>query len=172
MIKKEEEKQIVFDTNLVNSATQDLNDGIILKRYQNPWLKGEIGVKRTGIVFKMSAEEQQEYIRCALDIHYFTEKYCKTKREDGSIGSITLREYQEEILDNFVQNRFNILMAARQIGKCFYFNTLCSIEKDGIKIDFRIGKLYYYMLNRERSLTILEKIKIKLYDFLFFLENT
>jgi len=172
MIKKEEEKQIVFDTNLVNSATQDLNDGIILKRYQNPWLKGEIGVKRTGIVFKMSAEEQQEYIRCALDIHYFTEKYCKTKREDGSIGSITLREYQEEILDNFVQNRFNILMAARQIGKCFSFNTLCSIEKDGIKIDFRIGKLYYYMLNRERSLTILEKIKIKLYDFLFFLENT
>ena len=172
MIKKEEEKQIVFDTNLVNSATQDLNDGIILKRYQNPWLKGEIGVKRTGIVFKMSAEEQQEYIRCALDIHYFTEKYCKTKREDGSIGSISLRDYQEEILDNFVQNRFNILMAARQIGKCFSFNTLCSIEKDGIKIDFRVGKLYYYMLNRERSLTVLEKIKIKLYDFLFFLENT
>jgi hypothetical protein len=28
----------------------------------------------------MSADEQTEYVRCALDIHYFVEKYCHTKR--------------------------------------------------------------------------------------------
>ena len=171
-IKNDEDRQIVFTTKLVNESVDKINDGILLKRYENPWLKGETGIRRSGVIFKMIHEEQQEYIRCALDIHYFTEKYCKTKIEDGSVGSIKLRDYQEEILDNFVKNRFNILMAARQSGKCFFFNTLCSIEKDGIRIDFRIGKLYYYMLNRERSLTVLEKIKIKLYDFLFFLENT
>ena len=38
----------------------------------------------------MTADEQQEYVRCALDVHYFVEKYCKVKREDGSIGSIAL----------------------------------------------------------------------------------
>ncbi len=113
----EEERQMVFTTKLVDEATDKINDGIVLKRYQNPWLKGEVGIKRSGVSFRMGADEQQEYIRCALDIHYFTEKYCKTKREDGSIGSITLRDYQEEILDNFVQNRFNILMASRQVGK-------------------------------------------------------
>jgi len=116
-IEEEEERQMVFTSELVNDATDKINDGIVLKRYQNPWLKGEVGIKRSGVSFRMSADEQQEYIRCAIDIHYFTEKYCKTKREDGSIGSITLRDYQEEILDNFVQSRFNILMASRQVGK-------------------------------------------------------
>jgi hypothetical protein len=166
-----EERQMVFTSILVDEATDKINDGIVLKRYQNPWLKGEVGIKRSGISFRMSPDEQQEYIRCALDIHYFTEQYCKTKREDGSVGAIKLRDYQEEILDNFVQSRFNILMASRQVGKCSHFNTLCSIEKDGLIIDFRIGKLYYYMISKERRLTILEKIKIKLNDFLYYLEK-
>jgi len=114
---EEEERQMVFTTKLVDEATDKLNDGVVLKRYQNPWLKGEVGIKRSGVSFRMSSDEQQEYVRCALDVHYFTEKYCKTKREDGSIGSIQLRDYQEEIMDNFVQNRFNILMCSRQTGK-------------------------------------------------------
>jgi hypothetical protein len=113
----QKERQMIFTTKLVDEATDKINDGIVLKRYQNPWLKSEIGLKRSGVTFKMTAEEQQDYIRCAVDIQYFTEKYCKTKREDGSVGPITLRDYQEEILNNFVQNRFNILMASRQVGK-------------------------------------------------------
>lgn len=113
----ETERQMVFTSKIVDEATEKINDGIVVKRYQNPWLKSEVGIRRAGVSFRMSAEEQQEYVRCALDIHYFTEKYCKTKREDGSVGSIMLRDYQKEILDNFVNNRFNILMASRQVGK-------------------------------------------------------
>ena len=116
-VKQEQERQMIFTTKLVDESTDKINDGIVLKRYQNPWLKGEVGIKRSGISFRMSAEEQQEYIRCALDIHHFTEKFCKTKREDGSVGPITLRDYQEEMLDSFVNNRFSILMASRQVGK-------------------------------------------------------
>lgn len=169
--KDENERQMVFTTKLIDEATDKINDGVVVKRYQNPWLKSEVGLRRAGVTFKMTPEEQQEYIRCALDVHYFVEKYCKVKREDGSVGNIFLRDYQKEILDNFVNSRFNILMASRQVGKCSHFNTLCSIEKDGIIIDFRIGKLYYYMVSKERNLTILEKIKIKLNDFLYYLEK-
>jgi hypothetical protein len=168
---KDTERQMVFTTKLVDDATDKINDGIVIKRYQNPWLKNEVGIRRAGVSFRISEFEKQEYVRCALDIHYFTEKYCKTKREDGSVGSISLRDYQKEILDNFVNNRFNILMASRQVGKCFSFNSLCEIEKDGVIFNLRIGKLYYYMLSKERSLTYLEKIKIKLYDYLYKLEN-
>lgn len=114
---KEMERKMVFTTKLVDESTEKINDGIVIKKYQNPWLKSEVGIRRSGVTFRMTPEEQQEYIRCAIDIHYFTEKYCKTKREDGSVGSIKLREYQKEILDNFVNNRFNILMASRQVGK-------------------------------------------------------
>lgn len=115
--KKEEVRQMVFTTKIVDESTEKINDGVQLKKFQNPWLKSEVGLKRSGVVFRLSPEEQQEYIRCAVDIHYFTEKYCKTKREDGSVGSILLRDYQSEILDNFMNNRFNILMASRQVGK-------------------------------------------------------
>ena len=65
----------------------------------------------------MTPDEQQKYVRCALDINYFVEEYCRVKREDGSVGPIFLRDYQKEILNNFVNSRFNILMASRQVGK-------------------------------------------------------
>ena len=115
--KQPQEKQMVFTTKLVDEATNKINDGIVVKKYQNPWLKSEIGLRRSGVTFKMTPDEQQEYIKCALDVHYFTEKYCKVKTEDGSIDNIKLRDYQISILDNFMNSRFNILMASRQVGK-------------------------------------------------------
>ena len=111
------EKQMIFTTKLVDESTDKINDGIVVKRYQNPWLKSEIGLRRAGVTFRMTPDEQQEYVRCALDINYFVERYCKVKREDGSVGPIFLRDYQKEILNNFVNSRFNILMASRQVGK-------------------------------------------------------
>lgn len=118
MKKKEvKEKKIVFDTELVDHYTEQIHDGVILKRFQNPWLKGEIGLRRSGLVFQMSKEEQEEYVKCALDIHYFTEKYCKVKTEDGTVNNIKLRKYQKEVLNDFVAKRFNILCASRQVGK-------------------------------------------------------
>lgn len=111
------EKQIIFNTKLVEESIQKINDGIILKRYENPWLKNEVGIRRSGIIFSMTEEEQAEYVKCALDPHYFAEKYCRIKIEDGTIGSIELRDYQKDILTKFVKNQFNILMCSRQTGK-------------------------------------------------------
>lgn len=169
-----EERQMVFTSILVDEATDKINDGIVLKRYQNPWLKGEVGIKRSGISFRMSPDEQQEYIRCALDIHYFTEQYCKTKREDGSVGAIKLRDYQEEILDNFVQSRFNILMASRQVGKCNSLITkvLCEIIDDfgDIKtIEMPVYKLLFIYKNKKN---IYDYIKYFLYKIIFKIDNS
>lgn len=165
-------KKIVFTSKMVTEVTDMINDGVVVKRFQNPWFKNEVGVRRSGVTFRMSEDEIQEYIRCKLDIHYFAEKYCKVKTEDGSVNNITLREYQKDILDLFSNNRFSILLASRQVGKCFSFNTICQLEdeKSGI-VNFRMGKLYYYLLEKQRKLTFLEKLKIKLYDWLFYLES-
>lgn len=165
------QKQMVFSTELVDSATNDINDGVVVKRYRNPWFKSEIGIRRSGVTFRMTPEEQEEYIKCALNIEYFTEKYCKVKTEDGSINNIKLRDYQIDIMENFVNNRFNILMASRQVGKCFSFNTIISIEKDGVEYDIRVGKLYYEMLSKIRKLSFFEKFKIFLYDILYKIEK-
>jgi len=115
--KNDEERKIVFTSKLVEEITSNIHNGFIPKRYQNPWFKSEIGIRRSGIVFKMTEEEQAEYIKCALDIEYFAEKYCKIKKEDGTISDFKLRDYQREIFRNFKNYRFNILMASRQIGK-------------------------------------------------------
>lgn len=161
-----QEKQMVFTTKLVDEATDKINDGIVIKRYQNPWLKSEVGLRRAGITFRMSADEQQEYVRCALDVHYFVEKYCKVKREDGSIGNILLRDYQKEILDNFVNSRFNILMASRQVGK-----TISSAIFMLHKILFDNDKNIMIVANKgDTAVEIVDKIK-SIYSLLpFFLK--
>ncbi len=161
-----QEKQMIFTTKLVDEATDKINDGIVIKRYQNPWLKSEVGLRRAGITFRMSADEQQEYVRCALDVHYFVEKYCKVKREDGSIGNILLRDYQKEILDNFVNSRFNILMASRQVGK-----TISSAIFMLHKILFDNDKNIMIVANKgDTAVEIVDKIK-SIYSLLpFFLK--
>jgi hypothetical protein len=170
-VKEEIKRQMVFTTKIVDDITQQINDGVSVKRYQNPWFKNEIGIRRTGVTFKMTPQEQAEYIKCALDIQYFTEKYCMVKTEDGSIDNIKLRDYQKEILDLFTNNRFSILMASRQVGKCVSFNTIIRIKRDDTEFDVRIGELYYLCLSKVRKLTLLERIKIKLYNILYQLEG-
>jgi hypothetical protein len=165
-VAEQQEKQMVFTTKLVDDATDKINDGIVIKRYQNPWLKSEVGLRRAGVTFRMSGDEQQEYVRCALDVHYFVEKYCKVKREDGSIGNILLRDYQKEILDNFVNSRFNILMASRQVGK-----TISSAIFMLHKILFDNDKNIMIVANKgDTAVEIVDKIK-SIYSLLpFFLK--
>ena len=165
-------RQIVWTTKMVEEATEKINNGFVLGRLENPFYEKVVGLRTSGLTFKMSPEEQQEYIRCALDIHYFASTYCYIKGEQGQPIIIPLRDYQKEILDNFFNNRFNILMASRQTGKCFSFNAIIRLEENGEIFEMRVGKLYYYTLSKLRKLTLLEKVKIKLYDFLFYLENT
>ena len=155
---------------MVEEATDKLSNGFLLKRVENPFFENVIGLRSSGLTFKMSNEEQEEYIRCALDIHYFARTYCYIKGEEGQPIIIPLRDYQNEILDNFFNNRFNILMASRQIGKCFSFNTKVLVEINDQFLEVRFGKLYYYLISKVRKLTIFEKLKIKLYDIIYKLD--
>lgn len=167
MAKIKKERQMVFSSENVTEATDKINDGIVLKRFQNPWLKNEIGLRRSGLTFKMTSAEQGEYVKCALDIHHFTEKYCKVKREDGSIGAITLRDYQADILDNFVDNRFNILMASRQVGKCnsLIIKVLCKITENNKTNEVEIP-MYKLLFIYKKNRTISDYVKYGIYSII------
>jgi hypothetical protein len=166
------DKQIIWTTKKVEEATEKILDGFTLKRVENPFYENTIGLRRAGLTFQFTKEELEEYIKCKMDVHYFAENYCWVKGEQGEPVRLKLRDYQREILDNFFNNRFNILMASRQIGKCFSFNTNVKILDNNTVYDIRFGKLYYSLVSRYRKLTLLEKIKIKIYDIIYFLENT
>lgn len=174
MKKKEvKEKKIVFDSELVEHYTDQIHDGVILKRFQNPWLKGEIGLRRAGVVFQMAKEEQEEYIKCAIDIHYFTEKYCKVKTEDGTINNIRLRKYQKDVLDDFVGKRFNILCASRQVGKCnlLITNVLSKYTSSDGSIKIENIPLYKILFINKKNKNIYDYIKNILYSILYRLDK-
>ena len=110
-------KQIIWNTKMIDEAAEKINNGFVLSRIENPFYENTIGLRKAGLTFRMSATEIDEYVKCKMDIQYFAEKYCWVKGEKGEPVQLRLRDYQKEILDNFFNNRFNILMASRQTGK-------------------------------------------------------
>lgn len=141
--KESEDKKFIFTSKNIEEITNKINDGYVIKRFQNPWFKNEIGVRRSGLSFAMTDDEIQEYIKCKLDINYFAEKYCKVKREDGSIGAIKLRDYQEDILELYTKNRYSILCASRQIGKT---------------VNAAITMLHFITFNNDKNIMIVANV--------------
>jgi len=107
----------VLNTNKVNDIINKEKYSLKLKRNEFIWHKGLRGIRRGGLSFAMTKEERKEYIKCKLSVYYFAQKFCHIKREDGSVGQITLRKYQKDIIKLFHENRYSILMASRQSGK-------------------------------------------------------
>ena len=140
----EVERKIVFTSQLVTETTDKINDGVVVKRFQNPWFQNEVGVRRSGLTFMMTDDEINEYIKCKLDINYFAEKYCRIKTEDGSVQNIKLRDYQRKILDLYTKNRFSILCGSRQIGKT---------------VNAAIAMLHFITFNNDKNIMIVANIR-------------
>ena len=160
------QKQMVFTTVVADEVTNKIHDGVLVPRFQNPWFKSEIGIRRAGLTFRMTAFEQSEYIKCALDIHYFAETYCQVKTEDGSVNNILLRDYQKEILDLFMDNRFSILMASRQVGKTisssiFILHTILFNNDKNVMIIANKGETAIEIVDKIKSIYTLLPLFIK-----------
>ena len=108
-------KKVVWSTKKVDEWMRDYSEGITHR--ENPWLDGMIGVRNPDIVFEYTPEEIQELTKCANDIFYFANNYAWCLQGSKGYQPLTLRDYQEEMLDAYVKNRFNITLSCRQIGK-------------------------------------------------------
>ena len=170
-VKKEKVEEFILTTELIKEIEEKENLGKILKRYERLWFQNLRGIRKSNLTFAMTDDEWLEYIKCKINIHYFAENYCQIKREDGTIGPMKLRDYQKDIIDLYTKNPRSILMASRQTGKCMTFVTdIIVLSKSGDFKKIPIGLLYYNELKKERNLTILEKIKLKLYEILYKLQ--
>lgn len=114
----DQENLAIWTTERVNQLFKDVEDGVIdLKTIKNSPFKDNDPVwKKANLIFEYTPYEVEEIKKCKNDIIYFANHYAKTMTDDG-IQQITLRDYQEEILISFKENRMNILNASRQIGK-------------------------------------------------------
>ncbi len=59
---------------------------------------------------------KQEYIKCAQDPAYFMKKYCVIQHPMKGKIPFSLYPFQDKCVEQFVENRFNIILKARQLG--------------------------------------------------------
>jgi len=98
------------------------------------------GMKRPNEPVEWTPERQREYIKCAKDIFYFAENYYTVVEEKRGKHIIKLFDYQKEMINNFINNRFNCVLSARQMGK-----TTCSA----------LYLLWYAMFDLDKTIAIL-----------------
>lgn len=162
-------KQIIWDSKLVDEAIDKINNGFVLKRIENPFYEGTIGLRKPGMTFRMTQHELEEYVKCKSDVQYFAQNYCWVKGEKGEPVKLKLRDYQEDILDNFFHNRFNILMASRQIGKCFSYGTSLFIYDNHLEV-YKNIKFYELLYEIKENKTIYDHLKYIIYKMIFLLD--
>lgn len=167
----EKTDEFILTSEIIKDIENRENLGKLLKRHEKLWFANTRGVRKSNLVFAMTDDEFEEYIKCKINIHYFAENYCQIKREDGTIGPMKLRDYQKDIIDLYSKNPRSILMASRQTGKCITYTTeILIVSENGKTIKIPIGLLYYNELKKSRKLTFIEKIKNKLYYFIYKLQ--
>jgi hypothetical protein len=86
-----------------------------------PFVPGDIGYLRNKLLpvelYEYSEEEAIELARCRDDICYFAEKYFTIVSLDFGKILIPLFDYQKTLLVQLQEERFNIVLQARQSGK-------------------------------------------------------
>ena len=78
---------------------------------------GNPHVKRDGVEEEWTTEKLKEYQKCMNDPVYFCEKYLKVISLDEGLIPFKLYDYQKSMFQNFIENRFSIVLACRQSGK-------------------------------------------------------
>ena len=140
-------KRMVWTSNALDLALKGLDDG--RKLIANPFYENNTKLLKGDLVFKRTEEERNAWKKCAKDIIYFVNKYCKLMTPQG-IKNVTLRDYQERYLKHLMKNRLSIYLACRQCGKCtaFITNVLCKFSEEfwntfGGKLKKKWDKKYY-----------------------------
>lgn len=159
-----EASRIVWSTRQVNDLLLALDQGYRPK-VKMPFYEGKQFLRKGNIVFEYTDEEIAELARCATDIVYFAEKYAVVMTDDG-IKRVKLREYQKRMLRNFQNERFNIVLASRQMGK-----TVTASIYNAWYVTFNTDKNTLLLANKsDTTKEIIDKAKVVLENLPFFMK--
>jgi hypothetical protein len=78
---------------------------------QNPRLKSP------GVEIEWTKEQTKEYIKCMDDPTYFIKNYVKIINVDKGLVPFELYDFQESMINTFMESRFTVCKMARQSGK-------------------------------------------------------
>lgn len=78
---------------------------------------GNKNLKRQGVVIEWTPYMLEEYAKCAADPIYFATNYMKIVHVDRGLIPFTMYGYQEDMVRSYNNNRYSIVLTARQSGK-------------------------------------------------------
>lgn len=169
------ENSVIWTTEKIDKILDDYKEGVIdIRGYKGtPFLSNDINMRRPKLIYQYTKEEMEELRKCAADPIYFGERYAKVMTDNGII-QIKFRDYQLEVTEGFLKNKYSILMASRQVGKCHSLITrlLCYDNQTNSLTEIPFFELYFNELKRTRKLKPIEKIKYKLYRLYYLLSES
>lgn len=104
---------VVWSTVSLNAAVEAKKKGLPLKA--NPFYDNDIQLLKPDLVFRRTAEEVEDWVRCKNDKVYFGNLCCM--KTPSGVQRITLRDYQEEYLRLCENANYTVFLAARQSAK-------------------------------------------------------
>lgn len=112
-----DEAQAQWTTNAVELALQGIKEGYKLK--ESPFNKNvkDCNLRKGNLPFLYTEEELEIYDMCMEDKLLFGNTFVQLKDGDDGWQQITLRPYQEKLLQQYDDEKWNILMFPRQSGK-------------------------------------------------------
>ena len=161
---EEEAAKLIWSTKSVNELLLALDKGYRPK-VPLPFYEGKQFLRKGNIVFEYTEPEITELAKCANDIVYFAEKYAVVMTDDG-VQQVRLRDYQKQMLRDFQHNRFNIVLASRQMGK-----TVTASIFNAWYITFNYDKTTLLLANKSESTKeIIDKAKVVVENLPFFMK--
>lgn len=118
-------RRVIWSTESLELGLQALEQG--KKLIANPFYENKTKLLKGDLVFQRTPEEISEWKKCARDIIYFVEKYCKLMTPTG-VKHVLLRDYQKRYLRHLEKSQLSIYLACRQCGKCVDFTTLVDVK--------------------------------------------
>ena len=78
---------------------------------------GNDRLKKVGVEISFTEEQAQEFIKCAANPAHFIRNYVKIVNVDKGLVPFDMWSFQEEMVNDFHNNRFSICKMPRQVGK-------------------------------------------------------
>ena len=104
---------------------------------------GNPNLKKANTPHEFTEEQVIEFIRCKEDPVYFARNYIKIVSLDHGLVNFDMYPFQEKLIQNFHENRFNICKMPRQTGKsttCVSYLLHYAVFNDNVNIAILANK--------------------------------
>jgi len=105
---------------------------------------GNPNLKKVGTEIQFSKDQIKEYLKCKEDPVYFAMTYIKIISLDEGIVPFNMWDFQQELIESFHENRFNIAKLPRQTGKsttCVSYLLHYILFNDNVNVGILANKL-------------------------------